>query len=148
MKKILSILLAAALIVCTFAACGNKKTDTSSDLAYVCLLYTSFLAFGRCGLCFVLALSPALVAEADTVQSILQMCIRDRVPPVSFRSKSMTLRSLRGSGTSRAPVPCPYGGRALPVWAEPHATAAGVWVKCKNPACLLFGIKKRRFPSQ
>ena len=35
MKKILSILLAAALIVCTFAACGNKKTDTSSDLAYV-----------------------------------------------------------------------------------------------------------------
>lgn len=25
MKKILSILLAAALIVCTFAACGNKK---------------------------------------------------------------------------------------------------------------------------
>ena len=35
MKKILSILLAAALIVCTFAACGNKKADTSSDLAYV-----------------------------------------------------------------------------------------------------------------
>ena len=35
MKKILSILLAAALIVCTFVVCGNKKTDTSSDLAYV-----------------------------------------------------------------------------------------------------------------
>ncbi|MFR7502726.1 MAG: Gp15 family bacteriophage protein [Faecalibacterium sp.] len=57
------------------------------------------------------------------------------VQPVSCPSKSMTLRSLRGFGTSRAPVPCPYCGRALPVWAEPHATAAGVWVKCKNPAC-------------
>ena len=57
------------------------------------------------------------------------------VPPVSFRSKSTMLRSSHGSGISRAPVPCPYCGRALPVWAEPHATAAGVWVKCKNPAC-------------
>nr|DAV92238.1 MAG TPA: cysteine-rich protein [Caudoviricetes sp.] len=44
-------------------------------------------------------------------------------------------RSLRGSCTSRAPVPCPYCGRALPVWAENAASAHGLWVKCKNPAC-------------
>ena len=30
---------------------------------------------------------------------------------------------------------CPHCGRPLPVWAEPHAAAVGVWVKCKNPAC-------------
>nr|DAM06767.1 MAG TPA: cysteine-rich protein [Caudoviricetes sp.] len=35
----------------------------------------------------------------------------------------------------RAPIPCPHCGRPLPVWAEPHAAAVGVWVKCKNPAC-------------
>nr|DAL81823.1 MAG TPA: cysteine-rich protein [Caudoviricetes sp.] len=45
------------------------------------------------------------------------------------------LRSSHGSGISRAPVPCPYCGRALPVWAENAASAHGLWVKCKNPAC-------------
>lgn len=43
--------------------------------------------------------------------------------------------SSHGSGTSRAPVPCPYCGRPLPVWAVRTATASGVWVKCKNPSC-------------
>lgn len=57
------------------------------------------------------------------------------VQPVSCPSKSMTLRSSHGSGISRAPVPCPYCGRALPVWAENAASAHGLWVKCKNPAC-------------
>ena len=57
------------------------------------------------------------------------------VEPVSCPSKSMSLRSLRGSDISRAPVPCPYCGRALPVWAENAASAHGLWVKCKNPAC-------------
>ena len=36
---------------------------------------------------------------------------------------------------ARAPVPCPFCGRALAVWAAPDAHAAQVWVKCKNPAC-------------
>ena len=54
---------------------------------------------------------------------------------MSCRSKSTMLRSSHGSGISRAPVPCPYCGRALPVWAETAAHAGGVWVKCKNPAC-------------
>ena len=44
--------------------------------------------------------------------------------------------SLHGSSSAdRAPVPCPHCGRPLPVWAEPLATATGLWVKCKNPAC-------------
>nr|DAK75158.1 MAG TPA: cysteine-rich protein [Caudoviricetes sp.]DAQ98078.1 MAG TPA: cysteine-rich protein [Caudoviricetes sp.] len=47
----------------------------------------------------------------------------------------MTPPSWRASGADRAPVPCPYCGRALPVWAVPDASASGVWVKCKNPAC-------------
>ena len=54
---------------------------------------------------------------------------------MSFRSKSTMLRSSHGSGISRAPVPCPYCGKPLPVWAERTASARGVWVKCKNPAC-------------
>lgn len=51
------------------------------------------------------------------------------------RSQNMKQPSLRGSGAERAPVPCPYCGRALPVWAESSAIARGIWVKCKNPAC-------------
>ena len=47
-----------------------------------------------------------------------------------------TAPSSHVSGSAeRVPVPCPYCGRALPVWAEPTANAHGVWVKCKNPAC-------------
>nr|DAE44300.1 MAG TPA: cysteine-rich protein [Caudoviricetes sp.] len=30
---------------------------------------------------------------------------------------------------------CPFCGKALPVWAAENASAHGVWVKCKNPAC-------------
>lgn len=37
--------------------------------------------------------------------------------------------------TPRAPVPCPFCGRPLPVWAEADAHANALWVKCKNPAC-------------
>lgn len=43
--------------------------------------------------------------------------------------------SSRGIDTDRVPVPCPFCGRALPVWAESSAIAKGIWVKCKNPAC-------------
>nr|DAY92650.1 MAG TPA: cysteine-rich protein [Caudoviricetes sp.] len=43
--------------------------------------------------------------------------------------------SSTASVDSRAPVPCPFCGRALPVWAAPEACAHGLWVKCKNPAC-------------
>nr|DAG58660.1 MAG TPA: cysteine-rich protein [Caudoviricetes sp.] len=39
------------------------------------------------------------------------------------------------SGAERTPVLCPLCGRALPVWAAPQASAQGIWVKCKNPAC-------------
>ena len=39
------------------------------------------------------------------------------------------------SGADRAPVLCPLCGRPLPVWAIPEASARGIWVKCKNPAC-------------
>ncbi len=35
----------------------------------------------------------------------------------------------------RTPVPCPFCGRPLPVWAEADARAHALWVKCKNPAC-------------
>lgn len=31
MKKILAILLAVVLVVCTFAACGGSKTDNGDD---------------------------------------------------------------------------------------------------------------------
>ena len=54
---------------------------------------------------------------------------------MSCLSRSMTPPSWHASGADRAPVPCPYCGRALPVWAVPDASASGVWVKCKNPAC-------------
>lgn len=50
-------------------------------------------------------------------------------------SQNTKLHSLHGSGTDRVPVPCPFCGHALPVWAESAAIARGVWVKCKNPAC-------------
>ncbi len=47
-----------------------------------------------------------------------------------------TAPSSHVSGSAeRVPVPCPYCGRALPVWAENAAVAHGLWVKCKNPAC-------------
>lgn len=49
--------------------------------------------------------------------------------------QNMKPPSLHGSGAERAPVPCPFCGRALPVWAESTAIARGVWAKCKNPAC-------------
>lgn len=49
-------------------------------------------------------------------------------------SKSTMQASLPVSvAAERAPIPCPHCGRPLPVWAEPHATATGVWVKCKIP---------------
>ena len=48
--------------------------------------------------------------------------------------KSMKTRSSPALA-DRAPVPCPYCGRALAVWAAPDSRAHGVWVKCKNPAC-------------
>ena len=38
-------------------------------------------------------------------------------------------------GNPRTPVPCPFCGRPLPVWAEADAHANALWVKCKNPAC-------------
>ena len=47
---------------------------------------------------------------------------------------SLPVSSTPGSDT-RSPVPCPFCGKALPVWAAAEATAMGVWVKCKNPAC-------------
>ena len=46
-----------------------------------------------------------------------------------------TRHSWPASGAERVPVPCPYCGRPLPVWAVRAATASGVWVKCKNPSC-------------
>ena len=49
--------------------------------------------------------------------------------------KSTRTLSSTASVDSRAPVPCPFCGRALPVWAAPEAYAHGLWVKCKNPAC-------------
>lgn len=36
---------------------------------------------------------------------------------------------------TRAPIPCPFCGHSLPVWAAPAAQAQGIWVKCKNPSC-------------
>lgn len=51
------------------------------------------------------------------------------------RKRSFTQSSSRGIDTDRVPVPCPFCGRALPVWAESSAVAKGIWVKCKNPAC-------------
>ena len=43
----------------------------------------------------------------------------------------------------RKPVPCPFCGRASPVWATPAAFSGGLWVKCKNPACRReFEIKR------
>lgn len=49
---------------------------------------------------------------------------------------SMMPHSSRGSAEStRTPVPCPYCSKPLPAWAEASASAHGVWVKCKNPAC-------------
>ena len=47
---------------------------------------------------------------------------------------SLTDSEFRKENT-RTPVPCPFCGRALPVWAEADARAHAVWVKCKNPAC-------------
>ena len=39
------------------------------------------------------------------------------------------------ASVDRTPIPCPFCGKALPVWAVQDAAAHGVWVKCKNPAC-------------
>lgn len=56
-----------------------------------------------------------------------------------YPSQTMTPPSSPGlhreSEVNRHPIPCPFCGRALPVWAESTAVASGVWVKCKNPAC-------------
>ena len=47
------------------------------------------------------------------------------------------VRTLEGSDPliDCSDPPCPFCGRALPVWAAPEAYAHGLWVKCKNPAC-------------
>ncbi len=41
----------------------------------------------------------------------------------------------RGHRDDRAPVLCPYCGKAAVVWAGPGAAARDLWVKCKNQAC-------------
>lgn len=53
------------------------------------------------------------------------------------------LSSVCVAENKRSPVRCPYCGKTSAVWAETDAHAAGLWVKCKNPACRKeFEIKK------
>ena len=54
-----------------------------------------------------------------------------------YPRSSMMPHSSRGSAenSTRVPVRCPYCSKPLPAWAEASASAHGVWVKCKNPAC-------------